>query len=79
MSDLPPPDQPYRAVALLHAALAVVILAVAAISGGSLVKAVVVAIAYVVVATGWSWFRLRQRKAKSAKGRSRGGGEADPP
>jgi uncharacterized protein (DUF58 family) len=76
VSDLPPLEQPYRSVALLHAALAVVILAVAAISGGSLVKAFVVAVAYFVVATGWSWFRLRRRKAKAARGSTRGGGEA---
>ena len=44
MSDLPPPDQPYRSVALLHAALAAVILVVAGLSGGDLLKAVATAI-----------------------------------
>lgn len=66
MSDLPPPQQPYRGAAILHAVLGIVILVVAAVSGGSLAKALVVAVAYVVVATGWSWFRLRQRAEKAA-------------
>jgi hypothetical protein len=62
VSDLPPPRQPYRSAAFLHAALAGVILVVAAISGGDLVKAVGVACAYFAIATAWSWFRLRQRE-----------------
>ena len=65
MSDLPPPRNAYRGSAILHGVLAVVILAVAAISGGSLVRAVLVAVAYFVVATGWSWFRFRQRAART--------------
>ena len=66
MSDLPARPQPYRSAALLHAVLAVVILAVAAISGGSLAKAIAVAAAYFVFATGWSWFRFRQRERPTA-------------
>jgi hypothetical protein len=62
VSDLPPPNQPYRTVALFHAALAIVILIVAALSGGDLAKAVAVAAAYFVLATAWSWFRFRQRQ-----------------
>ena len=52
MSDLPPPRNAYRGAATLHAVLAVVILVIAAISGGSLAKAFVVAVVYFVVATG---------------------------
>ena len=65
MSDLPTPRHAYRGSAILHAILALVILAVAAISGGSLARAVLVAITYFVVATGWSWFRFRQREART--------------
>ena len=43
-----------------------VILVVAAISGGDLVKAVLVAAAYFVIATGWTWFRFRQRASRAA-------------
>ena len=38
MSDLPAPRQPYRAAVVFHAILAGVILLVAAISGGDLVR-----------------------------------------
>ena len=65
MSDLPTPRHAYRGSAILHGILSVVILAVAAISGGSLARALLVAIAYFVVATGWSWFRFRQREARA--------------
>ena len=41
MSDLPPPNQPYRVAALFHAALAAVILLVAAVSGADATKAIV--------------------------------------
>ena len=52
---------------MLHAVLAVVILVVAAISGGSLVKAFVVAAAYFLVATAWTWIRFRQRETRAAR------------
>ena len=39
MSDLPPLRHPYRAVALLHAGLAVVILVFAGVTGGNLTRA----------------------------------------
>jgi hypothetical protein len=66
VSDLPPPPRPYRGSAILHAILALVILAVAAISGGNLLKAFLVAAAYFIVATGWTWFRFRQRASRAA-------------
>jgi hypothetical protein len=62
VSDPPPFRRPYRTAALFHAGLAVVIVIVAAISGGDLVKAALVACGYFVVATAWSWFRFRQRE-----------------
>ena len=68
MSDQSPFGRPYRAAALLHAVLAVVIVIVAAISGGDLVKAALVACGYFAVATAWSWFRFRQRE-RSTGGR----------
>ena len=74
MSDLPPPRNAYRGAATLHAVLAVVILVIAAISGGNLLKAFAVAVAYFVVATAWSWFRFRQRESRVAGPRSNGNG-----
>jgi hypothetical protein len=66
VSDLPPPPHAYRGSAVLHAVLAAVILVIAAISGGSFARALLVALAYFVVATAWSWFRFRQRETRAA-------------
>jgi hypothetical protein len=67
VSDLPPPSRPYRGSAILHGILALVILVVAAISGGDLLRALLVAVAYFLVATAWSWFRFRQRESRKPK------------
>ncbi len=69
MSDLPPPPRPYRGSAILHAVLAAVILVVAAISGGELRRALLVAVAYFLVATGWTWFRFRRRESRATPSR----------
>jgi membrane protein implicated in regulation of membrane protease activity len=66
VSDLPPPPRAYRGSAILHGVLALVILVIAALTGGGLVRAVLVALAYFVVATAWTWFRFRQRETKAA-------------
>ena len=52
MSDLPPLRNPYRASALFHAGLAVVILVFAGLTGGDLTRAVAFAALYFVAATG---------------------------
>jgi uncharacterized protein (DUF58 family) len=65
MSDLPPAGQTYRATAILYAILSLLIVLVAALSGGGLAKAAIIAVVFFVVATGWSWFRLRQRERRS--------------
>ena len=68
MSDLPPLRHPYRAVALLHAGLAAVILVFAGVTGGDLTRALGFAAAYFAIATGWSWLRFRQRDRRAARG-----------
>lgn len=68
MSDLPPPGSTYRATAILYAVLSLLIVLVAALSGGGLVKAAIIALGFFVVATGWSWFRLRQRERRASPG-----------
>jgi hypothetical protein len=76
MSDLPPLRHPYRAVAMLHAGLAVVILLFAGLTGGDLTRAIGFAAAYFVIATGWSWFRFRQRERRPvATGAPEGNGK----
>ena len=77
MSDLPPPPRPYRGSAILHAVLTLVILVIAALTGGGLVRALLVALAYFLAATGWSWFRFRQRQTRAAAAK-RVGHEGDP-
>ena len=42
MSDLPPPPRAYRGSAILHAVLALVILVIAALTGGGLLRALLV-------------------------------------
>jgi len=73
VSDLPPLRHPYRATALLHAGLAVVILAFAGLTGGDVARAIGFAIGYFVLATGWSWFRLRQRERRGTVAGTEGG------
>ena len=78
MSDLPPIRHPYRAVAMLHGGLAVVILIFAGLTGGDLTRAVGFAAGYFVLATGWSWFRFRQRERRPAPaGAPEGNGKAN--
>jgi hypothetical protein len=62
----PIPKHPYRDSAVLHLALALLLLLVAWLTGGDLTRAVVVAAAYVLIAVGWSWYRFRQRIARAA-------------
>ena len=55
------PRHPYRDTALLHGALALVIVVLAWATGAHVGKALVIAGAYFVVATLWSWWRFRER------------------
>jgi Flp pilus assembly protein TadB len=59
------PRHPYRDSALLYGAMAVVILVVAWLTGGSILRAAVFAGAAFVGATAWSWWRLRERLAQA--------------
>ena len=60
-AEVPIPKRPYRDSAIFYAILSAIIVGVAAITGGDLVKAGVVAVGFFVVATAWSWWRFRQR------------------
>ena len=53
------PKHPYRDSALIYAGLAVLVVVVALLTGASIVKAVIAAIAAFLVATLYSWWRLR--------------------
>ncbi len=60
-SEIPIPKRPYRDSAIFYAILSAIVVGVAAITGGDLVKAGLVAVGFFVVATAWSWWRFRQR------------------
>jgi membrane protein implicated in regulation of membrane protease activity len=60
------PRRPYRDSALFHVVLGALLLLVAWLTGGNLVRAVVIAVGYVVIAIAWSWWRFRQRLEREA-------------
>ena len=65
------PKRPYRDTVLVYGGMAVVIVVIAALTGGSFVHAVLIAGAFFVVATLWSWRnwrnRLREERARVEK------------
>jgi 4-hydroxybenzoate polyprenyltransferase len=63
---IPMPRRPYRDSALFHLVLGALLLLVAWLTGGNLVRAIVIAVAYVVIAIAWSWWRFRQRLEREA-------------
>ena len=62
-----PPKRPYRDTALVYAAFALVIVVVAAITGGSLLRAVAYAFGFWVLATGYGIWRWRGRLREHAR------------
>jgi Flp pilus assembly protein TadB len=69
-----PTKRPYRDTFLVYGALAVVVVIVAWLTGGSLARAVVVALAFFGAASLWNVYRLRTRKDREAGG---GGSEGE--
>jgi hypothetical protein len=61
--DAPLPAHAYRDVALAYGALALIVVLLAVVTGGDILRAVLVAFVFWVVATGWSWWRFRARNA----------------
>ncbi len=55
------PKRPYRDSAIFYGVLAVVIVVVAVATGGSILEAILVALAAFILATGWSWWRFREQ------------------
>ena len=55
------PRRPYRDSALLYGAMAAAVVVVAAVTGGSIVRALVIGALFFVAATAWSWRRWRER------------------
>ena len=57
----PVPRRPYRDSAILYGVLALAVVGLAAVTGGGLVRAALVALGFFVVANAWSWYRWRAR------------------
>jgi O-antigen ligase len=55
------PKRPYRDTAIVYGVLAVLVVVIALVTGGGLVRAVVFACIFFVVATLWSWRNWRNR------------------
>jgi Flp pilus assembly protein TadB len=73
--EAPPPRHPIRDTLLVYAGLAVVVVLVAWVTGGSLPRAIIVAVVFYVLASLWSVWRLRGRqRARAARRGSEAGG-----
>ena len=60
--DEPPRSRhPLRDTVIMYGVLALVIVLVAAFTGGGVAKAILVAAAFFIGATAWSWWRYRRR------------------
>jgi Flp pilus assembly protein TadB len=59
--------RPYRDSALLYATLGVVVVVIAALTGGKVLWAIVAAVGAFLIATGWTWRNLRAREAEERR------------
>ena len=57
----PPPKHPYRDSVIMYAVFAVVIVLVAWVTGGNVLKAIGIAAVFYVLASAWSIVRWRKR------------------
>ena len=64
------PRRPYRDSVLLYGAMAVLLVVVAAVTGGSIVRALVIGAFFFVAATAWSWKRWRDRLREEQRRRT---------
>jgi len=59
--------KPYRDSALLYAALGVIVVVIAVLTGGKVLWAIVAAAGAFLIATGWTWRNLRAREAEQRR------------
>ena len=66
----PLPAHPYRDTVVVYGIMGVVLIVIASVTGGNLVRALAVGVGFFVLATGWSWWRfrtrIREREAREA-------------
>jgi uncharacterized membrane protein YobD (UPF0266 family) len=58
---IPLPKRPYRDSAIFYGVLAVLLVVVAYLTAGALLRAVLFGAGFFLIATAWSWWRFRQR------------------
>ena len=63
----PPPEHPYRDTAIVYGFFAVVIVLIAWATGGPVLKALILAVAFFFAAVVWSWLRFHQRVRRAAR------------
>jgi membrane protein implicated in regulation of membrane protease activity len=68
-----PPKNPVRDTLLVYGVLALVVVGLAWVTGGSVSRAIVIAALFYVIATSWNLYRWRER-AREQAARSRGDG-----
>jgi hypothetical protein len=59
--------RPFRDSAILYGALAVIVVIVAAVTGGDVLRAIVVAALVWAAAMAWTWWRLRTRAQRESQ------------
>ncbi len=69
-----PPKRPYRDTVIVYAALALVIVVVAVLTGGSFTRALVFAVGFFVIATSYGLVQWRRRLRRAEDERRTGAG-----
>jgi len=72
----PLPAHPYRDTAIVYGIMAVILVVLAGVTGGSLVRASVAGTVFWLVATAWSWWKFRGRIRERELGEAAAAGPA---
>jgi Flp pilus assembly protein TadB len=67
LPETPPPKHPLRDTFLVYGGLALVVIILAWVTGGSVTKAVAVAAVFFVLASAWNAYRWRMRAREAAR------------
>ena len=62
------PKRPYRDTVLVYGGMALIIVLVGALTGGGLLRSIVIAVLFFVTATAWNWRRFRRRLRSAETG-----------
>ena len=65
---IPVPKRPYRDTVLVYGVLALLIVGVAYVTDGDVVRAGAFAVGFFVISTAWTWRRFRDRLAQEQRG-----------